>query len=184
MFFGIRQSAFFWYSAYIITTLSWRLLFSDHASAFIPASFNLLAQNITATLVLCSFTCAGMFCYFFLEVERFSLKVKYLLQGSIGFSAVMAFLSLFIPAHYSLYLIAILSLTVMPLYLTMAIYAQNRGQPTAKYYVYSWIPLFCAAIYTQLSIWQYVPSFDQRTILLDFAILLEALFLTIALSDK
>ncbi|WP_111978635.1 EAL domain-containing protein [Algibacillus agarilyticus] len=184
LYFGLKHAAFLWYSAYIFATLAWRILFSDHGAAFIPANWNILLQPYSASLALCALIFAGCFCYFFLELKKikshFEPWVKRLIIAIICASVI----SLFVSARFTLLMIGILTLIAGPLFLSAAISAWNKGQVTARYYILSWLPLILAALYTQLSIWQLVPSLEQRTLLLDIAILFEAFLLTLALADK
>ncbi|AWB68838.1 hypothetical protein C2869_21615 [Saccharobesus litoralis] len=184
LFFSLKQNVFFCYFAYVSATLGWRFLFSDHSSAFLPANLNLWTLQAASTLVMIAILSAALFCYYFFEKNNIEPKAQMTLKGAMLLTTLCAFTSLFTTAQFDLVMIGLTTVIVAATCLWVAITAWYKGQSTAKYYIISWFPLVVAGIYTQLSLWHLVPNFDNRALLIDIAILLEAILLTLALSDK
>ncbi len=184
IFIGVKRQAYLWYSMYIFTTILWRSLFSDFGPMYIgSALFSQLYEYIYSMVIL-AIAFAGLFCINFINLDHCSTKANKILKTLIFACLYCAPVAIFVPHQVAMLMVSILSVICGTAYLIAAFYTWKQGQKSSRFYLISWLPLLIAIAYTQLTIWQLLPNSEWRTHLLDIALLLEALLISIALSDQ
>ncbi|NTS76547.1 EAL domain-containing protein [Catenovulum sp. SM1970] len=183
-FFGIRHKAYIWYSSYILLTILWRSLFSGFGPIYIGEQLYSLLLPFTYSFVLAAIGFAGLFCADFINLRQYSKPLLKIINLLTSVSFILTIFALALPPSIAMIAISALTVIAGPTFLIAALTCWRKGEITARFYIFSWLPLVVAVAYIQLTIWQVIPTTEWRTHWLDLALLLEALLMSVALADK
>jgi signal transduction histidine kinase len=184
LFFSLKDKSYLAYVFFIFINILLQASFSGHLTQYILGEYPYWARLSIPLLMSATPIGMGIFTILFLDTKRFVPKIHTFLIVLIGLSSLNLLLSFFVNRIVATPIAGMLIMLISVVIFIAGVQGWRKGYKAARFFMTAWSVLILAALVTSLRNFGLIPSTLLTRMDVKIALLLEVVFLSLALADK